>query len=76
MNSLRQIEQEMLALGREWTRAHFEKRLQKECDDMALVSATTGRELRKVRRRYMELDTVVGTVKLLAPRGYEPHIRK
>jgi len=71
MNRLRQIEQEVLALGREWTRVELEKRLQKECDAMALVSATTGQELRRVRRRPMELDTVAGKVKLLAPRGLE-----
>lgn len=73
MNGLRQIEQEVLAPGREWTRVELEKRLQKECDRMALVSATTGQELRRVRRRPMELDTVVGKVKLLAPRGSDKH---
>lgn len=74
MNGLRQIEQEVLALGREWTRVELEKRLQKACDAMALVSATTGQELRRVRRRPMELDTVAGKVKLLAPHGYEQQI--
>jgi hypothetical protein len=71
MNGLRQIEQEVLALGREWTRVPLEKRLQKQCDEMALVSAQTGQKLRRVRRRPLELDTGVGQVKLLAPRGYE-----
>ncbi|MBE0543015.1 MAG: hypothetical protein IH623_16845 [Verrucomicrobia bacterium] len=72
MNGLRQIEQEVLALGREWTRVELEKRLQKECDEMPRGSATTGQALRRVRRRPMELDSVAGKVKLLAPRGYEP----
>ena len=71
MNCLRQIEQEVLALGREWTRVQLEKRLQQECDAMALVSAKTGQKLRRVRRRPMQLDTVVGKVKLVAPCGYE-----
>src|SRR5436309_3064957 len=38
---------------------------------MALVSAKTGQKLRRVRRRPMQLDTVVGKVKLVAPCGYE-----
>lgn len=72
MNRLQQIEQEMLALGREWTRVQLEKRLQEECDAMVVASAKADRKLRQVRQRPMELDTVVGTVKLLAPRGYDP----
>jgi len=72
MNRLQQIEQEVLARGREWTRQQLEKQLQQECDAMAPVSAKTGRKLSQVRRRPMELDTVVGTVQLRAPRGYEP----
>lgn len=39
---------------------------------MARGSATTGQELRRVRRRPRELDSVAGKAKLLAPRGYEP----
>jgi hypothetical protein len=76
MNCLRQIEQEVLALGREWTRVQLEKRLQKECDAMELVGAKTGQKLRRLRRRPMELDTVVGKVKLVAWRGYEEQTGK
>jgi len=71
MNRLQQIEQEVLARGREWTRLQLEKQLQKECDGLAPVSAKTGRKLSRVRRRPMELDSVVGTLKLRAPRGFE-----
>ena len=55
-NGRRQIEQAVLALGREWTRVELEKRRQKECAARARVSATTGPERRRVRRRPMALD--------------------
>lgn len=72
MNRLQQIEQEVLAAGREWTRAMLEKRLQEECLTIEMVSAKTGEELENTRWRPMGLDTVVGTVKLQARHGYCP----
>lgn len=36
MNPLRRIEQEVLALGREWTRLELQKRLQAQCDAMPM----------------------------------------
>lgn len=70
MNRLRQIEQEVLTAGREWTRTQLEKRLQEECLAVEMVSAKTGEELENTRWRSMGLDTVVGKVKLKVHHGY------
>lgn len=70
MNRLRRIEQEVLAAGREWTRALLEKRLQEECLAVEMVSAKTGEELENTRWRAMGLDTVVGKVSLKVRHGY------
>lgn len=72
MNPLQQIEQEVLALGREWTRSELEKRLQAECAAVEMVSKQTGEELENTRWRPMELDTVVGKVTLKARHGHCP----
>jgi len=72
LNRLQQIEQEVLAGGREWTRALLEKRLQEECLMVEMVSAKTGEELANTRRRSMGLDTVVGKVNLKVRHGYGP----
>lgn len=72
MNRLQQIEQEVLAAGREWTRALLEKRLQEECLAVKMVSAKTGEELENTRWRWLGLDTVVGKVELKVHHGYCP----
>jgi hypothetical protein len=72
LNRLQQIEQEVLAAGREWTRALLEKRLQEECLATEMVSARTGEELEDTRWRSVGLDTVVGKVKLKVHHGYCP----
>jgi hypothetical protein len=72
LNRLQQIEQEVLAAGREWTRALLEKRLQEECLAVAMVSAKTGEELENTRWRAMGLATVVGKVNLKVHHGYCP----
>ena len=72
MNRLQQIEQEVLAAGREWTRALLEKRLQDECLAVKMVSAKTGEELENTRWRWLGLDTVVGKVELKVHHGYCP----
>ena len=72
MNRLRQIEQEVLALGREWTRVQLEKRLQEECEASEMISAEGGQALENTRWRPMGLDTVVGGVNLKAHHGYCP----
>jgi hypothetical protein len=70
MNRLRQIEVEVLEQGREWTRTQLEKRLQEESDAMEMVSAMGGHLLENTRWRDLELDTVVGKVKLRARHGF------
>ena len=72
MNPLRQIEQDVLVLGREWTRLELQKRLQKECDAMPMVCGQTGQPLENTRWREMKLDTVAGRVELRVHRGYDP----
>lgn len=72
MNRLQQIEQEVLAAGREWTRALLEKRLQDECLAVEMVSPRTGEELENTRWRAMGLDTVAGKVNLKVHHGYCP----
>lgn len=72
MNRLQQIEQEVLAAGREWTRTQLEKRLQEECLAVEMVSAKTGEELEDTRWRSMGLDTVVGKVNLKVHHGLCP----
>jgi hypothetical protein len=72
LNRLQQIEQEVLAAGREWTRALLEKRLQAECLAVEMVSAQTGEALENTRWRSMGLDTVVGKVELKVHHGYCP----
>jgi hypothetical protein len=69
VNSLRQLEQEVLAEGREWTRQRLERRLQAESDQMPLCP-NTGERLKEVRWRELQLNTVVGTVKLRVRHGY------
>ena len=76
MNGLRQIEQEVLALGREWTRMELQKRLQELCDAMPMECAQTGQPLENTRWREMELDTVSGKVQLRARHGRKTQSKK
>jgi len=76
MNALRQIEQEVLALGREWTRLELQKRLQAQCDAMPVECAQTGQPLENTRWREMELDTVSGKVQLRARHGRQAQHKK
>jgi len=69
MNSLRLIEQEVLALGREWTRLELQKRLPAQCDEMPTECTQTGQGLANTRWREMELDTVSGKVQLQVRHG-------
>src|ERR1700692_992280 len=76
MNPLRRIEQEVLALGREWARLELQKRLQEQCDAMPLECAQTGQPLKNTRWRKMELDTVSGKVELRARHGRQAQHKK
>ena len=60
VNPLRHIEQEVLALGREWTRLELQKRLQEQCDAIPMFSTQADPPLDNTRWRPLELDTVVG----------------
>jgi hypothetical protein len=70
MNTLRQVEQEVLAEGREWTRQRLEKRLQAESDELPALCPKTDQPLQEVRWRDLQLTTVAGTVKLRVRHGY------
>lgn len=72
MNPLRQLEQEVLSEGREWTRRHLEKRLQAQSDPMPTLCPRTGESLKEVRWRDLQLNTVAGTVKVRVRHGYSP----
>ena len=72
MNTLRQLEQEVLGEGREWTRQRLEKRLQGQSDAIATLCPQTGEPLKEVRWRDLQLRTVVGPVNLRVRHGYSP----
>jgi len=69
MNPLHRIEQEVLAQGREWTRLELEKRLQQECDAMAMECPQTGQPLKNTRWRPLTLDSVSGKITLRVRHG-------
>jgi len=69
---LRQLEQEALAEGREWTRRRLEKQLQAQSDALPAVCQETGEGLKDVRWRELQLITVSGVVKLRVRHGYSP----
>ena len=70
MNPLRQLEQEVLAEGREWTRQRLEKRLQDHSDALPVVCPKTGQGLKNVRWRDLQLVTISGAVNLRVRHGY------
>jgi len=72
MNALRQIEQEVLARGREWTRRLLEEQLQQQSTAMPMECAQSQEPLKQTRWRSLQLDTVVGRVKLRVRHGYSP----
>ena len=72
MNKLRQLEQDVLAEGREWTRQRLEKRLQEQSDAMPAVCPKTGEGLKDVRWRDLQLMSISGGVNLRVRHGYSP----
>ena len=70
MNLLRQMEQTVLAEGREWMRRRLEKQLQAASDALEAICPKTGQGLRETRWRDLQLTTVVGVVKLRVRHGY------
>ncbi|MBX3746376.1 MAG: hypothetical protein KF833_13805 [Verrucomicrobiae bacterium] len=72
MNTLRRLEQAVLAEEREWTRRRLEGRLQQEATALAPICPQTGERLLDTRWRNLRLDTVVGVVTLRVRHGYSP----
>lgn len=72
MNRLRELEQDVLAEGREWTRQRFEKRLQDHSDALPAACPKTGEGLKDVRWRDLQLITISGVVNLRVRHGYSP----
>jgi len=72
VNRLRQLEQEALAAGREWTRRRLEKQLQDDSDALPAVCPKSGEGLKEVRWRELQLITISGVVKLRVRHGYSP----
>ena len=70
MNPLRQIEQEVLARGREWTRSQLQQQLQEIANALPAVCGQSQRRLKKTQWRSLQLDTVAGVVKLRVGPGY------
>ncbi len=70
MNVLREIEQAVLAEGREWTRRRLEERLQQAANALEPVCPQSGRPLRDTRWRDLQLHTVAGRVELRVRHGY------
>ncbi|MDX2112005.1 MAG: UPF0236 family protein [Verrucomicrobiota bacterium] len=71
-HSLMNMESDVLAEGREWTRALLEKRLQQQADTMN-VCPESGLVLKKLRTRTFTLMTVAGVVTVNAPYGHSSH---
>jgi len=72
VNRLRQLEQEALAQGREWTRRRLEQQLQADSDALPAVCPKSGEGLKDVRWRELQLITISGIVKLRVRHGYSP----
>ena len=70
MNKLRQLEQDVLAEGREWTRKRLEQRLQDQSDATPAVCPKTGAGLKDVRWRDLQLRSVSGVVELRVRHGF------
>ncbi|HWT82652.1 MAG TPA: UPF0236 family protein [Candidatus Methylomirabilis sp.] len=70
MNRLRELEQEALAQGREWTRRRLERQLQEDSDALPAVCPQTGEGLKDVRWRELQLITLSGVLKLRVRHGY------
>lgn len=70
MNALREIEQAVLAEGREWTRRRLEEKLQQAANALEPVCPSSGRPLRDTRWRDLQLHTVAGIIELRVRHGY------
>ena len=70
--TLRQMENEVLLEGREWTRQRLEQRLQAQAETL-VVCPQSGLVLKKLRPHTFTLITVAGVVTVHAPYGFSTH---
>ena len=70
--SLRDIELEVEAEGREWTRRRLEEKLQQEADATAGFFPLSQRKVHHRRQEVMPLRTAVGVVKVKVWYGKDP----
>lgn len=68
--TLLEMEKEVLAEGREWTRRRLQERLQEAADAILPVCGRSGLVLKRQQRISFTLITVSGTVSIEAIRGY------
>lgn len=73
MNALRELEQNVLREGQEYTRRLLESRLQEQIDQIGAVCPHSGLALKEVSYRPLVLLTVAGKVRLKAAYGYSSH---
>jgi hypothetical protein len=76
MNPLQQMEREVLQQSQEWARATLEQQLQKQADQVAMVSPKSGERLSNTRWRKMKLRTVSGMVHLRVKIGHSQQQRR
>ncbi|MCX6930754.1 MAG: hypothetical protein NT154_47260 [Verrucomicrobia bacterium] len=70
MNALLDLEVDILAEGREWTRKRLEERAQKQVNDWGVFCPQSGQLLKFRKRQRLKLLTCVGTIVLKTWRGY------
>ena len=70
MNTLRTLEQTVLAEGREWTRERLEKQLPAQSDALPARCPQSGTPPRDTRWRDLQLHTLAGVVRLRVRHGY------
>jgi hypothetical protein len=73
MNALRELEQEVLREGQEYTRRLLESHLQERINQIGTLCPHSGLALKEVEYRSLVLTTVVGEVRLKAAYGYSTH---
>lgn len=76
MNPLRELEQSVLAEGRERTRRELEKRLQEQARTMPALCPKSGEALQQSRWRDLQLQSVSGVVRLRVRHGYSVALKR
>lgn len=76
MNPLLNLELDLLAEGREWTRRRLEARAQEQVNQWGVFCPQSGELLQHRKRQRLQLTTCVGTIVLQTWRGYSPAQRR